>query len=142
MDKKYFSLDNDIGFLIQRALQIVKSRFYESFSKYGLTTKQYGVLLRLWEEDGISQKELGMRLYTDGATITGIIDRMERENLVIRKKEGNDRRLTKIYLTIKGYKLKEELGPEISKFNKTILEKLHPEEINQLKKFIKKLSTL
>ncbi|MDY6863845.1 MAG: MarR family transcriptional regulator [Thermodesulfobacteriota bacterium] len=140
MDKNYFSLDNDIGFLIQRALQSVKSNFYEKFSKYGLTTKQYGVLIRLWEEDGLPQKELGSRLYTDGATITGIIDRMERESLVVRKKDGNDRRLTKVYLTIKGHKLKNELKQEIFELNKIILEKLTHEEVRQLKRLIKKLS--
>ena len=76
----------------------------------GLTATQYIVLARLWTEDGISLTELGDHLSLDSPTLTGIIDRMERDGLVERKRNDGDRRVVRVYLTPKGTELEQTIG--------------------------------
>ncbi|MBL7074770.1 MarR family transcriptional regulator [candidate division KSB1 bacterium] len=112
------SLNNSLGFQLMKTARSMKRAFDMKSSQYGLTSSQYAVLARLWEENGLSLSELSKRLYFDGPTITGIVDRMERDRLVERERDGEDRRVIKIYLTENGKKLKKRLcalGDEIDK---------------------------
>jgi DNA-binding MarR family transcriptional regulator len=77
---------------------------------WNLTATQYIVLARLWEEDDISFSELSERLDFDNPTLTGVIDRMERDGLVKRQRSGDDRRVIKVRVTPKGRSLREEIG--------------------------------
>lgn len=77
---------------------------------HDLTATQYVVLARLWEEEGTSLTELGERLYFDNPTLTGIIDRMERDGLLQRQRDQSDRRVVKVFLTDKGKALRQKIG--------------------------------
>ncbi len=137
--QRIFPLDNNIGFLLAKALQSMNSRFKSKFLSYGITTAQYGVLSRLWEENGPSQKELSERLYMDGATLTGVLDRMERNHLVIREKDTQDRRIIKVFLTKKGEELKEILISLAKEINEDATKEFSSEEVSQLKNLLLKI---
>lgn len=97
---------NDMIGIIHRCMR----RFFESqMKKYDITPPQFEVLLTLWNEDGIVLSELGRRLSRDGPTITGIIDRMEKKKLVVRKRSMRDRRVIQVYLTPHAWEIKENL---------------------------------
>ena len=53
--------------------------------------------------------ELGRRLSRDGPTITGIIDRMEKKQLLVRRRNTRDRRVIQVYLTEKASEIKDNL---------------------------------
>jgi len=76
----------------------------------GIGYGQYPVLLQLWEEDGLTQKELSNRVRIEAPTMVRTLDRMEREKLVNRKRSDADRRQIHIQLTPKGRALKGQLG--------------------------------
>lgn len=78
--------------------------------EYGLTATQFIVLAQLWEEDGISLSELGQLLYFDNPTLTGVADRMERDGLLQRRRDDDDRRVVRVYLTAKGKQLQQQIG--------------------------------
>lgn len=59
-------------------------------------------MLALWNEDGLKANELGKRAGLEPSTMTGLIDRMEQDYLVVRKDDPNDRRANRIFLTKKG----------------------------------------
>jgi len=61
-----------------------------------------GALLALWREDGLKVVELGRRSGLETSTMTGLIDRMERDGLVERRDDATDRRIQRINLTEKG----------------------------------------
>ena len=85
-------------------------RFLETnMKKFDITPPQFEVLMTLWNEDGIVLSELGRRLSRDGPTITGIIDRMEKKKLVVRKRSLRDRRVIQVYLTPMAWEIKENL---------------------------------
>jgi len=85
-------------------------RFLETnMKKFDITPPQFEVLMTLWNEDGIVLSEMGRRLSRDGPTITGIIDRMEKKKLVVRKRSLRDRRVIQVYLTPMAWEIKENL---------------------------------
>ncbi len=67
-----------------------------------ITPEQFGLMTHLWKQDGLTQQELALLTSRDRANITRIIDILEREGIVERKGDANDRRVYKIFLTKKG----------------------------------------
>ena len=104
-----WTLDNSLGFLMNRTARIMRRTLDAKLLKLDLTGTQYIVLVRLWVEDGISLSELGDRLYFDNPTLTGIVDRMERDGLLVRRRDEEDRRVVRVYLTSKGESLRHQI---------------------------------
>lgn len=77
-------------------------RYYESkFSQYGITPSQFYVLSAVWEKDGVKFKDLAKCLDMDGSTLTSILDRMERLDLLERRNDPEDRRSLLVFLKAK-----------------------------------------
>lgn len=70
-----------------------------------MTPFHYLVLCCLWEEDGLSTSGIADKLNQLGATLTGVVDRMEDRSLVYRERDLDDRRIIRIWLTDEGRQL-------------------------------------
>jgi len=73
----------------------------------GFLPGQFPVLVELWNEDGITQRELLDRLDIEQATLANTLSRMERDGLVERRPHPRDRRATCIYLTERARAIEE-----------------------------------
>ncbi len=104
-----WKLERSLGFLMNRTARSLRRALEAKLVHHGITATQYVVLVRMWEEEGTSLSELGERLYLDNPTLTGIVDRMERDSLVQRRRDKEDRRVVKVYLTPKGKSLQKEI---------------------------------
>jgi DNA-binding MarR family transcriptional regulator len=91
------------------ATTAVARRLQKNFRNAGLdiTIEQWSVLYHLWKEDGLSQQELGTRTFRDKASITRLIDNLERLELVTRTASKSDRRINLVCLTEKAKPLQE-----------------------------------
>jgi MarR family transcriptional regulator, organic hydroperoxide resistance regulator len=89
-------------------------------SKYGITATQSFVILDLIDHNGSSVKDIAFRIQLDSPAVTGVIDRLFKENLVQRIEDPSDRRSLQIFLTPKGHQLAEELVPMSEEFNRNI----------------------
>jgi DNA-binding MarR family transcriptional regulator len=78
-------------------------------NKIALTKEQWTILGVLWQNDGCSQQTLADKTYRDKPSITRLIDNLEKENLVERRPDANDRRLNLIFLTPKGLEIEKEV---------------------------------
>jgi DNA-binding MarR family transcriptional regulator len=105
-------LDEYICFNVGRVMRRVYEHYDSRLSPFNLTTPQYMVFNALWMGDGITIGELGQRVALDGSTITGILDRMEKNGYVERRPNAEDRRSALVYLTEKA----REVGPRIISF--------------------------
>jgi len=84
------------------------NRFYKPLlDRLSLTYPQYLVMLVLWEQDGMSVKEIGERLFLDSGTLTPLLKRMETAGLVKRTRSSQDERQVIVALTPQGEGLKE-----------------------------------
>jgi DNA-binding MarR family transcriptional regulator len=79
---------------------------------FGLTGPQLTVIKILEELGDLSLSSLSGRIRAKNSTVTGIIDRMERESLVKRERSRDDRRIVLIRLTERGRKLAESISVE------------------------------
>lgn len=131
--KEFFDLDEAIGFTIERTQQTLKRGLREQFQKNNLsmTPYQWIILYRLWDNDGLKQTELADLTLKDRASITRIIDVMERKNLVMRKNHEHDRRVLQVYLTEKGYRLKESLPKIAADFTCKITEGISKKDLEK-----------
>ena len=83
------------------------TRFYKPrLDALDLTYPQYLVFLVLWEQDDVTVKALGERLFLDSGTITPLIKRLEARGLVTRRRDEDDERQVRIRLTKEGRDLK------------------------------------
>ncbi len=79
------------------------TRFYKPrLDALGLTYPQYLVFLVLWEEDGLTVKALGEKLFLDSGTITPLLKRLDARGLVRRQRDEEDERQVRIFLTPEG----------------------------------------
>jgi DNA-binding MarR family transcriptional regulator len=103
---------NHICFNLGRVMRLVYNYYEKRLAPFGLTVPQYFVFNALWMGDGISIGELVERVSLDSSTLTGIIDRMEKNELVERRSNPIDRRSVFIFLTPKA----KAVGPHILEF--------------------------
>jgi len=111
----------------------------KELADYNLTPPQFGLLASLWEKDGLSQVELGNILDVDRTTLTGIIDRLEKNALVQRETDPLDRRSKLIYLTDLGRAYEDRVMLVAREVNKFFSQKFSPEELDQLLSLLKRI---
>jgi DNA-binding MarR family transcriptional regulator len=94
------------GQLVRANLTLARA-FTERLKGMGLYLGQELILLSLQEEDGMTQSQLASRHCVDLSTITKVIQRMERSDLVVRRADPADARISRVYLTARGRDLCE-----------------------------------
>lgn len=132
-------IEDCYGFLLGKAYQKVWQMEKAALSQYGITPVQFVLLHVLWEKDGQKGVELGGRLRLDGATITGVLDRLEKMGLIERRPDLNDRRTNLIFLTPKGKELEKPMNQVTDAVNKEVISMFSEEEAKMLKSMLTKL---
>jgi DNA-binding MarR family transcriptional regulator len=105
----------------------------------GIGYGQYPVLMHLWQEDGLTQKELSNRVRIEAPTMVRTLDRMERDKLVVRKRSDTDRRQIHIRLTAKGRALKSSLSSLSNQVDKVALSGLSKKNKEKLQALMGKV---
>jgi DNA-binding MarR family transcriptional regulator len=105
-----------------------------------LTGPQLTVLKVLEGVGDLSLSELSERIRAQNSTVTGIIDRMEREGLVVRARSTEDRRVVNIRLTDKGAKIAREIAVEPMEVFRSALESLSATEMQELLRILTKIA--
>ncbi len=126
-------------FQLGAAARKIQKYYNKKFEEYGITVAQSFILSSLSETDGLYVKNLAERLDIDSSAITGLVDRLEKEKLVERRVDPEDRRAFRIFLTEKGKKLAGTLAPIGQEFNKRLKEGMNKEELAAFKKFLQKI---
>ena len=109
MIKDEFKLDNQLCFRLYTASRLLTQAYHPLLSMHGLTYPQYLVLLVLWEKDAQPVNDIAKRLYLETNTVTPLLQRMEKEGILVRKKGKKDARQMIVHLTPNGKQLQELL---------------------------------
>lgn len=99
-------LDNQLCFRLYTASRLMTQAYEPLFKPFGITYTQYLVLMVLWEKDEQPVNDIGKRLYLGINTISPLIKRMEKMELVARRDSETDKRQQIVYLTAKGKAMK------------------------------------
>lgn len=106
-----FIKNQSAGYLINHMARIFARGLTARIKPLGLTTGTFPALLELWDTDGLTQKQLVERLDIEQATMANTLARMERDGLILRKKDVSDGRLQRVWLTPQARSLQ---GPAIA----------------------------
>ena len=109
MIQEEFKLDNQLCFRLYTASRLLTQAYHPLLSEYGLTYPQYLVLLVLWEKDAQPVNDIAKRLLLETNTVTPLLQRMEKEGILTRKKGEKDARQMIVSLTEKGIDLQKAL---------------------------------
>lgn len=101
-------LDNQLCFpLYACAKEIVRS-YKPLLDPLDLTYTQYIAMMVMWEQNSLTVKELGDRLYLDSGTLTPVLKKLEAKGYITRERSKDDERNLIVTLTDKGRELKKE----------------------------------
>ena len=100
-------LSSQLCFVTYSAAQAFTRVYRQLLDPLGLTYPQYLVLLVLWEQDGLTVKELGQKLFLDSGTLTPLLKRLQAAGTVDRTRDAEDERQVRITLTQQGRELQE-----------------------------------
>lgn len=129
-------------YLVTRASLAATSVFKKAFADAGITEVKpayLGTLMSLWNEDGLKVIELGRRAGLEPSTMTGLIDRMERDGLVRRVPDPEDRRVQRIHLTEFGRTVRDVVASNVDRVMAQILAGIDEKDIAHLKETLRKL---
>jgi MarR family transcriptional regulator for hemolysin len=90
-----------LGFVIHDVARLMRWHFDRRAQEHGLTRSQWQVLAHLWRDDGLQQKALAEQMDITAITLTGLLDRLERDGWVVRREDPDDRRAKRVYMTPK-----------------------------------------
>lgn len=128
------------AYVILRRTADAVSRYIENeLNGWGVTAAQYGVLLHLMRGEPLSLTDLSGLVFRSNSTLTALIDRMERDDLVARADHANDRRIKTVTLTSKGTELLLKIRTHHRPFLADMMSCLSSEELVQLCELLQKI---
>lgn len=131
----YF-FEDSIAFMINRAVLKIKKDMSNKFKEYDITIEQWALLTRLWKNDGISQTQLSLRSGKDLPSITRMLDKLQKKELIRREVDPSDSRAYLIFLTQSGKELEDKLDYIAYEVENKSLQNIKKDDIEILKKVI------
>jgi DNA-binding MarR family transcriptional regulator len=134
MDNAQLKLSSQVCFPLYSASRLITKAYKPYLDKMGITYPQYLVLLVLWENDDRSVNQITEKLLLNTNTISPLLQRMEKMELLQRNRSEADERSVIVQLTEKGKSLKDQAKPIPEKLIKVLLtENINVDDVIQLK---------
>lgn len=136
MAKDDYSISRWISILYRYGQGFISRRV----EKYNLGSGHYVFLIALYNNEGISQKQMAEYLKIDKSSTAKAVRQLEKEGYIKREIDNNDKRAYKIYLTEKALDIKSELYRVIQEWEALLLSDLSPQEKEMSLKLLKKMA--
>jgi DNA-binding MarR family transcriptional regulator len=132
----------EIERLLRHVANIVRQRGREILSQFDITPPQFNALQALIRSDGMTMGELCQELFLASSTVTDLIDRMEKNDLVQRLRDEGDRRVVRLQVKDKGRRVLEEVMRRRRAYLASVLSALSVEECTRLRDSLKQIHDL
>lgn len=123
--KKVLTLLNEINLTINKNLK-------SKFCSYGFTVPQITVLAVLSQNKKMKISDISKIIQSTNSTVSGIVDRLERQGLIKRVKSEEDRRVVFVELDHKFLDMKEELDKEMAIYLDGIFKNIDEERVSSI----------
>jgi DNA-binding MarR family transcriptional regulator len=130
-----------VGYLVRQTHRAFTRALQARIAPHGVSIGMWFFLRALWQEDGISQRELSQRVGMMEPTTASALTNMERKGYVRRLRNRTDRRIVNVFLTERGRALRRELLPLAAEVNDAALRGLAVGEAAQLRALLGKVRT-
>ena len=121
---------------------LIKQKGREILSNYTITPPQFIALQWLHESGDMTIGDLSTKMYLAFSTTTDLVDRMEKNELVQRVRDENDRRVVRIHLLSEGERIIQEVILKRQDYLRDITEEFNEQEFEQLSRTLQKLHLL
>lgn len=121
---------------------LIKQKGREILSNYTITPPQFVALQWLHESGDMTIGDLSTKMYLAFSTTTDLVDRMEKNDLVQRVRDENDRRVVRIHLLSEGERIIEEVIEKRQNYLRDIMEDFNQDEAAHLLTNLQKLHLL
>lgn len=111
---------------------IIRRKGREILSDFNITVPQFTALQILINQGNMTIGELSQKMALACSTITDLIDRMEKSELVVRKKDEKDRRVVRVEVLPNGYNILEKVLNKRIEFLSLKLADFSDEDKNKL----------
>jgi DNA-binding MarR family transcriptional regulator len=125
--------------LLVRCARGHRARVGRALADLGVSAGQELVLAELWREDGLTQSELAGRLGIEPPTMTKVLARMTRSDLVDRLRDPGDARISRVHLTRRGAELRAAVEQRCADAEQLTFERLSPRDVRTLRALLAKL---
>ncbi len=124
---------------ILRTSDLIENRLGRLFREFGLTPSQYNVL-RILRGEGtpLPSLEIADRMIQVVPAITGLIDRLEKQELVKRRRCTEDRRVVFVEITAKALKILAKIDEPLNALHQALMQGLSLKELNALSRLLEK----
>ncbi len=117
-----------VGQAMIQVCRLAGERLRAKMEKIGLHRGQGFVLMHLWHDNGMSQNEIARAKHVSPATVTNMLKRMERDGWVERRRDSNDERVVRVFITDKARALHDEARTSFHELDDEVTEALTADE--------------
>lgn len=134
-----FRRDRSEGYLVNHMARLFARHLELRLKRHDLALGAFPALLHLWEEEGMTQRELVERLGIEQPTMAATLSRMERDGLITRQRDAVDGRVQRLYLTERARALRTPAITEAAVVNALATGALTSEERQQFLDLVKRI---
>ena len=132
-------LDSYLPYLLNRAGARIAAAFNAEVRQIGATLQVWRVLAALRERDGQRMGDLSKTTSIEVSTLTRLVDNMEKDGLVVRRREAGDARAVMLHVTLTGRRLTQRIVPIAERYEAVALKGFTAGEAEVLKKALRRL---
>ena len=132
-------LEQYLPYLLNRAGARIATAFGEEVRPLGATLQMWRVLAALREQDGRRMGDLSKTTSIEVSTLTRLVDNMEKDGLVVRRRDSGDARAISLHVTAGGRRLTQRIVPIAERYEAVALEGFSAGEVAVLKKALRRL---
>ncbi|GLQ75674.1 MarR family winged helix-turn-helix transcriptional regulator [Vibrio penaeicida] len=134
-----FEREKSFGWKVNVVAAHVAKLLEQELAKHDFPKSFWPTMMCLWEQEGMTQRELSDKSRIENSTTTRTLDKLEERGWVERQADPNSRRSYRIYLTEEGRKLKGTLQPLANQVNQNALSHLEEKEQQELLRLLTKV---
>ncbi|MGB8956666.1 MAG: MarR family transcriptional regulator [Tumebacillaceae bacterium] len=134
-------LVEEIELLLRQISKEVRRKGREILNDFAITPPQFDALVYLSEFGDLTIGELSSKLYLAYSTTTDLVDRMERNELVERVRDTNDRRVVRLHMKAKGKEMIQKVLVVRREYLAKALTHVQPEDLQGLASSLKEIYT-
>ncbi|WP_026476175.1 MarR family winged helix-turn-helix transcriptional regulator [Alkaliphilus transvaalensis] len=127
-DIRYEDTITELERELRHLCTVIKQKGREILTNFEITPPQFQALQYLINEENLTIGELSNKMYLACSTITDLVDRMEKNELVKRVRDEKDRRVVRIYVLEKGHEIINEVLDARRHYLDDLLQDLHSDE--------------